>query len=152
MKIITTRLKFKTEKQLHIKDITSDAENFVEEGNIQNGVLVVFSLHTSATLTINEKESCFFKDFEDFVEKFASSKDYYRHNDLKIRTENLVCSPDTEECMNGHSHIQHMFIGYPSVTLIIENGKIVLGQWQRIFFLELDQPRNREVLFQIMGE
>ena len=82
MKIITTRLKFKTEKQLHIKDITSDAENFVEEGNIQNGVLVVFSLHTSATLTINEKESCFFKDFEDFVEKFAPSKDYYRHNDL----------------------------------------------------------------------
>ncbi len=152
MNFFRKKIKFKTKRQFEIKDLTEKAQDFVKNSGIKNGILTVFSFHTSATLAINEKESCFFKDFEEFVKKFLPREKYYRHNDLKIRTENLVCSPGVEECLNGDSHIQHMFIGYPSVTLIIEEGKIILGIWQRIFFIELDQARDREVLFQVMGE
>lgn len=152
MKIHSDKISFKTEKQFDIKDITDDSRDFVKKSGIKEGLLTVFSMHTSATLAVNEKESCFFEDFKEFVERFIPRKNYYRHNDLNIRTENLVCSPDTEECMNGDSHIQHMMIGYPSVTLIVQKGEIILGQWQRIFFLELDEKRKREVLFHIMGE
>jgi len=152
MKFIKKKIKFKTNKQFEINDLTSKAEEIVLNSGIKSGILTVFSLHTSATLAVNEKESCFFKDFEEFASRIVPKEKYYRHNDLNVRTENLVCSPETEECLNGDSHIQHMFIGYPSVTLIIEEGKIILGQWQRIFFIELDQKRDREVLFHIMGE
>src|SRR3989304_1823256 len=119
MKFFKEKIKFKTKKQFEIKDLTSKAEEMVSISGVKNGILTVFSLHTSATLAVNEKEPCFFNDFEEFVKKFVPREKYYRHNDLKIRTENLVCSPGVEECLNGDSHIQHMFIGYPSVTLII---------------------------------
>jgi len=153
MKIVKEITKFKTKSQYQILDLTEKAERFLEKAKIKDGILLVWAFHTSATLAINEAESCFFKDFQKFAKKFfpRGKKHYYEHNDLNVRTENLVCGPGVKECLNGDSHIAHMFVGSPSVTVPVEDGKLVLGQWQRIFFLELDDGRQREVLFKAMG-
>lgn len=151
MKIVKEIIKFRSKKELEFKDLTELLVAFVKKHKIKSGFLIIQALHTSATIVINEKESCFFKDFEDFMKKVFPKESYYRHNDLSIRTENLVCSDGSEECMNGHSHIAHVLAGSPTANLIVENGKLLLGRWQRVFFLELDSPRNREVALQIIG-
>ena len=60
-------------------------------------------------IRVNEKESGFFKDFEDFFKRTFPKDKYYRHNDLNVRTENLVCADGSHECLNGHSHCSHLF-------------------------------------------
>jgi thiamine phosphate synthase YjbQ (UPF0047 family) len=73
--------------------------------------------------------------------------DYYLHNDFTIRTANLT--PD--ECPNGHAHCQGLLLS-SSATLNILHSEIQLGQWQRIFFVELDHARPRTVSVIVMGQ
>jgi secondary thiamine-phosphate synthase enzyme len=70
----------------------------------------------------------------------------YEHNDFTRRTVNM----DEEECANGHAHCQHLFLS-TSETIPIVEGRMVLGQWQRIFLIELDRPRERRVLVNVVG-
>jgi secondary thiamine-phosphate synthase enzyme len=84
---------------------------------------------------------------EEFLEQMASRNATYRHNDFSIRTVNMT----ENECPNGHAHCQHLLLG-TSENIPIINGNLQLGRWQRIFLMELDMPRPREVLVQVLGE
>lgn len=154
MKIYRETLKYKTEGKLRFIDLTEKVKKIVSKSKIKNGQVLIYSPHTTCAVKINEREACFIDDFCEFIGKLIPEDKYYRHDDLKIRTENLACSvnPGETECINGHSHVKQMLIGSASECVPISEGKLMLGQWQWIMFIELDQSRKREVLVQVIGE
>ncbi|MYE40887.1 MAG: YjbQ family protein, partial [Chloroflexi bacterium] len=106
-----------------------------------------FSKHTSAAVKIIEIEPLLLEVMAVFLEGVAPRHAPYRHNDFEIRTVNM--NPD--ESPNGHAHLQHLLLG-TSETVPIINGEMQFGTYQSIFFIELDHPRNREVMVQVVGE
>lgn len=151
MRIIQKIIKVTAKQMLDFIDLTDEVKDEINKQGIKNGVISVFVRHTTAAIRINENEKGFKKDFKKFILGLIPKDKYYCHNDLNVRTENLVCSAGATDCINGHAHIQHMFLG-ASETIPIINGKMALGKWQRIFLIELDKPRIREVLLNIIGE
>jgi secondary thiamine-phosphate synthase enzyme len=150
MIVRTTILKFKTPGAPEFIDLTDEIIKAVTESNVKNGIVTVYSKHTTAAIRINEHEAGIKHDFKELVAKMFPSQSYYRHNDMSVRTENIDC--DDDRCdKNGHSHQIHMFLG-TSETIPVVDGRMTLGRWQRVFLIELCSPRNREVVLQVMGE
>jgi secondary thiamine-phosphate synthase enzyme len=142
-------LKLQTKTAPEFIDLTDNVTAFVTESGITEGTVTVYSKHTTGAIRINENETGIQKDFTDHLEKMLPRHKYYTHNDLTIRTENLECDDDV--CAkNGHAHQQHFLLG-TSETIPVAEGKLTLGRWQRIFFIELCSPRKREVVLQVMG-
>lgn len=152
MRVFEKKLDYKTLSFCQFLDITEEVEEVVNSSKIKEGIVLVYSLHTTAAIRVNEKEKGIEKDFENFVKKLVPEKKYYHHNDLTERTENLVCEPGASDCLNGHSHILHLLMGATSETLSVTGGKIILGTFQRIFLIELDCGRKRKVAVKVMGE
>ena len=131
--------------------MTDDVRSAVERAEIVNGMALVYSPHTTCAIVINEKESGFIEDFADLLAELAPSEDrYYRHDDLSIRTEGI--EEDTADFPNGHSHCRAGLLSSSSQAIPIVDGKLMLGQWQRVFFCELDRARPRKILIQVIGE
>lgn len=152
MKIKNKTFFLKTKKYLEFIDLTDQVKDFVKTSKIKNGQVLIYSFHTTLAIRINEKERGIINDFGGFMAKFLPKEKYYEHNDLKIRTENLVCSVGATDCLNGHSHCAHLLMGGTSEVVPIIDGKLALGQWQWIFAIELDSARSRKIIMQIMGE
>ena len=146
MKASTYCIKMDTTKAPEFVDITDGICGYVKDSEVQNGFAVVYSKHTTAAIRINENEPLLLNDMTAFLEKVASRNGDYQHNDFSIRTVNMT--PD--ECPNGHAHCQHLLLG-TSENIPIVNGQLQLGRWQRVFLIELDMPRPREVVVQILG-
>ena len=132
-------------------DITDRVAEFVTESGVRNGFALVFSKHTTAAVKIQENEPLLKMDMAGFLERLSPRSAHYRHNDFAVRTVNM----HEDECPNGHSHCQHFLLS-TSETVPVIDGRMALGQFQRIFIVELDadkavQTRHREVLVQIMG-
>lgn len=151
MKIVNKTIKLQTKKYLQFIDLTDEVEKISQKTKIKNGLINVYSRHTTVGIRVNEKEKGIFTDFAEFIDRLIPKKKYYCHNDLKIRTENLVCTPGATDCLNGHSHCQHLLLG-ASETIPVIDGKLALGTWQRIFAIELDEARAREIIVQVIGE
>jgi len=144
-------LKIKSQKYLEFRDISEEVIAFVKESKVKNGQILVYSKHTTLAICINEKEKGIFNDFKKLMGKLIPKDDYYEHNDLSIRTENLVCQSSASDCLNGHSHCNHLIMRNSELIPIID-GKIALGTWQRVLAIELDCERPREIILQITGE
>jgi secondary thiamine-phosphate synthase enzyme len=127
-------------------DITHEVMDAVADSGVRDGMALVYSRHTTAAIKINEHEPLLIEDMEDFLTRIAPPDEYYQHNDFDVRTANMT--PD--EHPNGHAHCQHLLLS-ASETLPITNGRLDLGTWQRIFLVELDRPRPREVLVKAIG-
>ena len=130
-------------------DITDRVEASVRESGVENGLAVVFSKHTTAAVIIQEDEPLLLVDLANALERISPRSGHYRHNDFSARTVHM----HEDECPNGHSHCQHLTLG-ASETIPIVDGRLTLGQWQRVFLVELDHEGPslyREVLVQIMG-
>lgn len=127
-------------------DITDDVMAVVQNSGVQFGQVAVYSQHTTAAIKINEHEPLLLRDLARTLRNFAAPNAYYEHNDFSRRTVNM--NPD--ECANGHAHVQHLFLS-TSETLPVIDGRITLGPWQRIFLIELDHPRLRRVLVNVVG-
>ena len=140
-------LKLESRKELEFIDITQKVQDCVSEAQVTNGFVVVYSKHTTAAIKINENEPLLLQDMEKFLEGVAPRNGNYKHNDFNIRTVNMT----DDECPNGHAHCQHLLLS-TSETIPIVEGLMQFGQWQSIFLIELDHPRPREVVVQIMGE
>jgi len=136
-----------TERAPQFIDITSKIEKILEDTEVKQGIAVVFSHHTTAAIRINEKEPLLLYDMERFLEQIAPPENDYKHNDFTVRISNM---DEEDECPNGHAHCQHLCLG-TSETIPINQGKFILGQWQRIFLVELDRPRERNITVQIIG-
>ena len=128
-------------------DITDWVAECVAESQISNGFVVVYSKHTTAAVKINENEPLLLDDMAGFLEKIFPRDHSYQHNNFEIRTVNM----NENESPNGHAHLQHLLMG-TSETVPVMDGQMQFGTYQSIFFIELDHPRPREVLVQIVGE
>ena len=128
-------------------DITERVTRVLRESEIRNGFALVFSKHTTAAITIQEDEPLLLTDMKSTLERFAPSNAHYRHNDFDVRTVHM----HENECPNGHSHCQHLVLG-SSETIPVIDGSLALGEFQRVFVVELDPEKaQRQVLVQIMG-
>jgi secondary thiamine-phosphate synthase enzyme len=147
MKAYVYRLKLESSRAPQFIDITERVRQCVEDSQVRNGCVVVFSKHTTAAIKLNENEPLLLQDMEEFLERVAPRNGNYKHNDFSIRTANM----SDDECPNGHAHCQQLMLG-SSETIPIIDGVMQSGRWQRIFLVELDRPRPREVLVQVIGE
>ncbi|HCP31840.1 TPA: secondary thiamine-phosphate synthase enzyme [Candidatus Acetothermia bacterium] len=127
-------------------DITEEVEGVLGRSRIREGSVLVFSRHTTAAIEINEDEPLLLRDMAYFLERIAPREADYKHNDFVIRTANMT----EDECPNGHAHCQHLMLR-TSETIPVVEGRLLLGRWQRIFLIELDRPREREIIVQVQG-
>lgn len=145
MKFLSQTFNIRTEKGPQFIDITERIEQAARESGVTNGFAVVFSMHTTAAIRINENEPALLADMERMLEKIAPCTDEYKHNDA------VHAVSENGERPNGHSHCQHLLLGASEAVPVVD-GKLIVGQWQRIFLIELDHGRDREVVVQLMGE
>lgn len=127
-------------------DITDEVQNIIAASGAQFGQVTILSTHTTAAIVVNEHEPLLLEDMARVLEEMAPVDAKYEHNDFTKRTVNM----EEGECMNGHAHCRHLFLG-ASETLPILHGAMPLGKWQRIFLVELDRARDRKVLVNIVG-
>jgi secondary thiamine-phosphate synthase enzyme len=146
VKVISQTFEFQTADAPEFIDLTDTVLDFVTQSGVTAGQVLVYSKHTTAAIKINENEPLLLRDVAHFLDRAAPKDSYYGHNDFAIRTVNM----HDDECPNGHAHCQHMILGTSEVIPIIE-GKPALGQFQRVFLIELDEPKLRQVIVQVMG-
>jgi secondary thiamine-phosphate synthase enzyme len=145
MKFLSQTFNIRTEKGPEFVDITAQVADAARESGISNGFAVVFSRHTTAAIRINEHEPALLADMERMLEQIAPSRADYKHNDSAHHFSHNGERP------NGHSHCQHLLLG-ASENVPIVDGRLIVGEWQRIFLIELDHGRDREVVIQLVGE
>lgn len=151
MKFLNKIIRFISKKGMGFTDLTNEAFEFVKRSKIKDGVLTVYSKHTTMSIRINESEGRIRHDLRELMKRLVPKGTHYQHNDLTIRTENLVCDGNASDCINGHSHCTHFLMG-SSETIPVIDGNLTLGQWQRIFAIELDCSRPREVVMFLTGK
>jgi secondary thiamine-phosphate synthase enzyme len=129
-------------------DITDRITSILDKTDVSNGTVTIFSRHTTSAIVIQENEPLLLNDMSSLLEKLSPKSARYGHNDFTIRTVNM----NEGEPPNGHSHCQHLLLG-SSETIPIANGLLTLGQWQRIFVVELDESKitPREIVVQVLG-
>jgi secondary thiamine-phosphate synthase enzyme len=125
-------------------DITEDVRAAVRRSGVTQGVVHVFSQHTTAAIRVNENEPLLMADFVRLLNRLAPEGDY-DHDDM---TRRVGVPPD--ERPNGHAHCRHLLLG-GSETLPVVGGELVLGRWQSVFLIELDGGRPRNVTVHTMG-
>ena len=130
-----------TDQRIELVDLTAKIMEFVRQFNIKEGLVSLWSMHTTCTLFINEFQVALLSDIKRFLEQMVARDAEYMHND-----------PNHSDCdrMNADSHLRAMLLGH-NLTLQISGGEVVLGQWQRILMAELDGPRARSLRVQIFG-
>ena len=140
-----TRIRLITSQPTQFLDVTERLERLVAESDVGFGVLNVQTLHTTTGIVVNEHEPLLLEDFQTLLEGVAPQHGRYRHDDPMARVVNLT----EAERANGHAHCRALFLP-PAVCLNIVKGRLVLGHWQRVFFVELDGPRDREISVRIL--
>jgi secondary thiamine-phosphate synthase enzyme len=130
-----------TDQRVELVDLTNRVMEYVQRFDIREGLVSLWSMHTTCTLFINEFQVALLSDIKRFLEHMVARDGDYMHND-----------PQHSDCdrMNADSHLRAMLLGH-SLTLQISGGEVVLGQWQRILMAELDGPRARSLRIQIFG-
>lgn len=123
----------KTGQHCAMIDITREIRNLVKDSGVKSGLCVVFIPHTTAGVTINENaDPDVIRDFMMEMNKVVPISDGYRHTEG-----------------NSAAHIKSSMMGF-SQTVIIEDGRLLLGTWQGIYFMEFDGPRIRKVHVKII--
>lgn len=146
--VLSTTVTLSTEEAPHFFDLTDVVQALIEQSDIRAGTALIFSKHTTAAIAVIEHEPLLLDDIAEMLQRLIppSSCHRYRHDDFSVRTVNMT----EDERDNGQAHCQHLFIGTSCHLPIIE-GSLELGQWQRIFLVELDSPRSRQVVVLVSG-
>jgi secondary thiamine-phosphate synthase enzyme len=147
MKIVNHIIKLTTATTLDFIDVTDKIREKIKETGITDGVINIQSLHTTMAIIVNEAEPLLITDMKKLLEKLAPRTYQYAHDNFEIRTVNMCDG----ECANGHSHNKAIHLPTSTMMNIFKND-LQLGQWQRIFAIELDRSRPRSIALQIMGE
>lgn len=134
MRIYQEVATFRTKGEGDFVDITSIVESIVSRSGIRNGLINVFAPHATGVIGVTEYDPSLLKDIWDVLNTLIPKSRSYRHPE------------------NAHSHIRSLFLS-PSKTLPLIDGRIALGTWQTIFFIEVDTtPRTRRIIVQVIGE
>ncbi len=139
MKVMTETLALATRGHTDVIDLTSQVDEKLKETLLKNGTVTLNVCGSTAALTTVEFEPGLVKDIKEFVEKLIPSHKDYHHD-------------ATWGDSNGYAHLRSSLFG-TTLTLPFSEGKLVLGQWQQVVFIDFDnRPRNRRLVMQFMGE
>lgn len=138
----------KTGGRFDAVDITPEVQEVVAQAGVTTGTVLVFSPHTTCCVLICPEAAQAAKSLARTMEIVAPEDGYYAHDDLDVRTENLV----ENEPANAPAHILHVVLGKASESIPVVGGRVALGDEQRVFFVELDSSRPRRYLIQVLGE
>lgn len=134
MTIKSASLKINTNKNFEIIDITSQINKLID---INEGIISIFSRHSTSAIVVNENEFGLLNDLEFMLDNVVSDKFSYQHDKIDN---------------NARSHLKSFLLS-SSETLPVKNGKLDLGTWQSVFFVELDGPRHaRTITLTMVGE
>jgi secondary thiamine-phosphate synthase enzyme len=139
MKTYRHELTFHIPTRRAIVNITDQVAECVRKSGVKEGLVLINSMHISASIFINDNEGGLFQDWEAWLEKLAPEKPHsqYRHN-------------DTGED-NADAHLKRTIMGRETLVAIT-NGKLDFGTWEQIFYGEFDGLRRKRVLVKIIGE
>lgn len=140
-----------TERAFDVTDVTDACHRLLDDSGVLDGHLTIYSEHTTCAVRINERETCFLEDLRLFMEHLVPANAYYRHDDLELRDPETLAGAPEDEPINGHAHIKQMLLGSASETVPVVAGRLALGRWQRVMFIELDQARPRRIQLQVQG-
>jgi secondary thiamine-phosphate synthase enzyme len=129
-------LAVRTSGRTQVVDVTAQVEEVVRSSGVSEGVVVVHSPHTTTAVVVNEHEGQLVADMMDWAAKMAPEGAGYRHD----RTDG-----------NAHAHLRGMMLG-ASVSVPVTGGRLALGTWQSVLFVELDGPRDRRLHVQCVGD
>jgi len=136
VKSFTDYLWFTTPKRKDIVNITDEVAARVTASKIQEGFCLVSAMHITASIWVNDEEDGLKQDLMEWLEKLAPAGDYKHHR--------------TGED-NGDAHLKRSLIGYQCV-LPITKGKLDLGPWEQVFYVEYDGQRKKRVVIKAIGE
>ena len=137
MKSRTEHLWFNTSKRIEFINITDKVEQAVKKSGVKEGLVLVNAMHITASIFINDEEEGLKQDFIEWLHKLVDVKKDYKHN---------LTGED-----NAYAHLMRTMMGR-EVVVAITNGKLDLGPWEQIFYLELDGQRKKRVLVKVIGE
>jgi secondary thiamine-phosphate synthase enzyme len=142
MRVFRDTIEIRTEENQEFVDVTKHVRDVVGRSGVQNGTLLINSLHTTIAIFINEFQSALLDDLGVVLQRLVPRRDGYFHDD-----------PRYSDCdrANAHAHLRAMLLGRP-VALALADGEPVLGQYQSVILAELDGPRERRLQVQIVGE
>jgi len=128
-------LKIETRARVEFKDVTSLIQRTIDETGIKSGTCHLFVPHTTAAVLINENDDpALMKDLDNFLTRLAPAERDYLHNDG-----------------NCDAHLKAALIG-SSKSLLIENGHLILGRWQGVYFCDFDGPRGRDLRVKVVPD
>jgi secondary thiamine-phosphate synthase enzyme len=131
----------RTREPIEIIDVTSMVGARLEASGLRHGQVTLFSSHTTAYVCLNEKETMLQRDMLDFLQRLVPARAGYGHDRDPL-----------DGRLNAHAHLLGLFMN-ASETIPVVDGRMVLGGWQSIFFVELDGPRDeRRLLVHLFGE
>lgn len=146
------KIKIKTDKLF--TNITNEVEKFVSDSGKKIGLVNIFSKHTTGCIWLTEDEILHHVDVRFFLDSLVPRWKEQEGNQKNIKYLHDLISlrhdVEEDERINGHSHIRSMFF-QNSETVPVENGKLILGSWKKIFFIELDPTREREIILTFVG-
>lgn len=130
-----------TDERIEVIDLTTRIMELVQRFNVREGLVSIWSMHTTCAVFINEFQTALLSDIRRFLEQMVARDAEWMHND-----------PNHSDCdrMNADSHLRALLLGH-SLTLQVSGGEVVLGQWQRVLMAELDGPRARSLRIQVWG-
>jgi len=127
-------MEFSTKGEIDFIDLTEEVQETVSKSHMKNGIVHIFAPHATGVIVLTENDWNLLKDIKIMLEKLIPKQTSYSHPS------------------NAHSHLRSMFLP-PDKTLPVIDGKLVLGTWQSILFVETDvYPRRRTVIIQVLGE
>jgi secondary thiamine-phosphate synthase enzyme len=132
-----------TKQEVELIDITPTVLETVENSGVGSGIVFVLSLHTTTGLTVNEGLPDLESDISDWLRRVVPEAHPYRHA--------RFLHSDGQMAINAPSHLRGALLGF-QVYFPVENGRVVKGSRQTVYFVELDGPQERTYVIQIMGE
>jgi secondary thiamine-phosphate synthase enzyme len=141
MRTVHNSINISTKEPLAFVEVTKDVEEALKKSSIKNGLLTIATQHTTAGVCINERCERLQEDMKELFERIAPQGANYKHNHYTV-----------DNRSNAHSHLRSLLLN-TTETIPVTDGKLALGVWQSIFFIELDGPRNNRTLkVTIIGE
>jgi len=134
MKVFNGSLRLSTRGEIDFFDISDKVQDIVDKSGVKSGIAHVFAPHATGVLILTEYEPSLLADIKNTLEKLVPKHADYAHPS------------------NAHSHLRSMLLS-PDKTLPVTDGKIALGTWQSLVFVETDvHPRQRTIVVQVLGE
>jgi secondary thiamine-phosphate synthase enzyme len=137
MKTYRDFIRITTADKQEIRDITREVSQIIAKSGVQEGMVLLFPHHTSASVYVSDSDTTLTEDFMAFMGRTVPAGEY--KHDL------------TDARQNGRAHLMSLLSGH-NVTLPVTEGAIDLGVYQTVYYAEFDGMREKEVLVKVMGE